>query len=55
MALTLFRGFRNNAACDRRWEARQLWGQMNADARSLGRETAIFLGDGSAMSVPGRR
>lgn len=51
VALSLFLGFRNNAAYDRWWEARKLWGQMIADARSLGRETAIFLGTGAR---PGR-
>lgn len=48
IALSLFLGFRNNAAYDRWWEARKLWGQMIADARSLGRETLIFLGAGPA-------
>jgi len=44
VALSLFLGFRNNAAYDRWWEARRLWGQLVADMRSLGRETEIFLG-----------
>ena len=36
-----FLGFRNNAAYDRWWEARKLWGQLVADCRALARETAL--------------
>lgn len=43
IALSLFLGFRNNAAYDRWWEARKLWGQIIADMRALGRETDLFL------------
>lgn len=43
IALSLFLGFRNNAAYDRWWEARKLWGQLIADMRALGRETELFL------------
>ncbi|MFW8594639.1 bestrophin family protein [Cribrihabitans neustonicus] len=43
VALSLFLGFRNNAAYDRWWEARRLWGQLVAGLRALGRETAIFI------------
>lgn len=46
VALSLFLGFRNNAAYDRWWEARKLWGQLISDFRNLGRETHIFLGEG---------
>jgi putative membrane protein len=45
IALSLFLGFRNNAAYDRWWEARKLWGGLLADMRSLARETAIFVQD----------
>ncbi|MHA7772843.1 bestrophin family protein [Roseibium sp. M-1] len=45
IALSLFLGFRNNAAYERWWEARKLWGQLVADMRSLGRETDLFLTD----------
>lgn len=51
VALSLFLGFRNNAAYDRWWEARKLWGQLIADARSLGRETQLFLGAGPARAA----
>ena len=44
-ALSLFLGFRNNAAYDRWWEARKLWGGLLADSRSLAREAALFLPD----------
>lgn len=45
VALSLFLGFRNNAAYDRWWEARRLWGGLLADARSIAREGEIFLPD----------
>ncbi|MCV2867823.1 hypothetical protein OEW28_04210 [Defluviimonas sp. WL0002] len=50
VALSLFLGFRNNAAYDRWWEARKLWGGMIADVRSLGRELLLFLGEGPARA-----
>lgn len=43
VALSLFLGFRNNAAYDRWWEARKLWGSMIADMRNLGRHMSIFV------------
>lgn len=46
VALSLFLGFRNNAAYDRWWEARKLWGTMIADLRNLGRHLSIFVGQG---------
>lgn len=45
IALSLFLGFRNNAAYDRWWEARKLWGLMLANMRALARETEVFLTD----------
>ena len=45
VALSLFLGFRNNAAYDRWWEARRLWGGLLADARSVAREAELFLID----------
>lgn len=44
VALSLFLGFRNNAAYDRWWEARKLWGALIADVRTLGRHMSIFVG-----------
>ncbi|ATG38127.1 putative membrane protein (plasmid) [Phaeobacter piscinae] len=46
VALSLFLGFRNNAAYDRWWEARKLWGSMIADIRNLGRHMCVFVGKG---------
>jgi putative membrane protein len=43
IALSLFLGFRNNAAHDRWWEGRKLWGQLIADLRTLSREVEIFI------------
>ncbi|MBC7476990.1 MAG: bestrophin family protein, partial [Pseudorhodobacter sp.] len=48
VALSLFLGFRNNAAYDRWWEARRLWGGLVADLRSLARELDLFLPDTEA-------
>lgn len=45
IALSLFLGFRNNAAYDRWWEARKLWGGLLADLRSLAREARVFVHD----------
>jgi len=43
IALSLFLGFRNNAAYDRWWEARKLWGGLLADLRSFAREVQVFV------------
>jgi ion channel-forming bestrophin family protein len=45
VALSLFLGFRNNAAYDRWWEARRLWGGLLADMRSFAREVDLFVAD----------
>lgn len=45
IGLSLFLGFRNNAAYDRWWEARRLWGGLLADLRSLAREVEVFVAD----------
>lgn len=45
IALSLFLGFRNNAAYDRWWEARRLWGGLLADLRAFAREAEIFVRD----------
>lgn len=47
VALSLFLGFRNNAAYDRWWEARKLWGQMIAEVRNLGRHMHVFVSSSS--------
>lgn len=51
IALSLFLGFRNNAAYDRWWEARKLWGGMIADVRNLGRETRMFMDSAAARAA----
>lgn len=45
IGLSLFLGFRNNAAYDRWWEARKLWGGLLADIRSLARDVEVFVAD----------
>lgn len=45
IALSLFLGFRNNAAYDRWWEARKLWGGLLADLRAFAREVEVFVPD----------
>lgn len=43
LALAIFLGFRNSAAYDRYWEARKLWGDLAARARSFGREMQTMV------------
>lgn len=43
IALSIFLGFRNNAAYDRWWEARKLWGEMVYEIRSLARSSETLL------------
>ncbi|WP_347302968.1 bestrophin family ion channel [Croceibacterium sp. TMG7-5b_MA50] len=50
VALSLFLGFRNNAAYDRWWEARKLWGGLLADMRNLAREVELFVADPTARA-----
>ena len=45
VALSLFLEFRNNAAYDRWWEARKLWGGLLGDLRALTREVDVFVPD----------
>jgi putative membrane protein len=55
VALSLFLGFRNNAAYDRWWEARTLWGQLVVDARCLARQVDSFIDDSSAEGQKARQ
>ncbi len=48
LALAIFLGFRNNAAYDRYWEARKLWGELVHRSRSLARQ---LLGLAGPVSV----
>ncbi|MFG1488713.1 bestrophin family ion channel [Oceanospirillum sp. HFRX-1_2] len=43
IALSLFLGFRNNAAYDRWWEGRKLWGSLVYETRAMGRATELLL------------
>lgn len=43
IALSLFLGFRNNAAYERWWEARKQWGDMVNEIRSLARSSETLL------------
>lgn len=50
ITLSLYLGFRNNAAYDRWWEARKLWGQLVYDIRNLARAAhAIVPADSGAL------
>lgn len=48
VALSLFLGFRNNAAYERWWESRRLWGVIIAETRNLGRHMTLFVGEAAA-------
>lgn len=43
-AISLILGFRTNAAYDRWWEARKVWGAIVNDSRSLVRQLQVLLG-----------
>jgi putative membrane protein len=43
VAISLYLGFRNNAAYDRWWEARKLWGQLIFDIRNLSRAVIAIV------------
>ena len=45
VTLSIYLGFRNNAAYDRWWEARKLWGQLVYDIRNLTRSTLSLVPD----------
>jgi len=47
LPLAIFLGFRNNAAYDRFWEARKLWGEVILRSRSLARQCrSLIAGEG---------
>ncbi len=45
ITLSIYLGFRNNAAYDRWWEARKLWGQLVYDTRNLARAATTLIED----------
>jgi ion channel-forming bestrophin family protein len=52
VALSIFLGFRNNAAYDRWWEARKLWGQLVFEIRNLTRSSLALLPADSGEARP---
>ncbi len=53
LAVSIFLGFRNNAAYDRYWEGRKLWGGMVNVSRSFARQitTLVTLPEGESPST----
>jgi len=45
VTLSIYLSFRNNAAYDRWWEARKLWGALVFEIRNLARATTSLIGD----------
>lgn len=54
IALSLFLGFRNQAAYDRWWEARKLWGEMVFEIRGLARSSETLLDLAAEKSEAGQ-
>ncbi|MET0280143.1 MAG: bestrophin family ion channel [Steroidobacteraceae bacterium] len=52
VALSIYLGFRNNAAYDRWWEARKLWGQMVFEIRNLTRAAMALIPADSGATRP---
>jgi putative membrane protein len=45
LPLAIFLGFRNNAAYDRYWEGRKLWGELVHKSRSFSRQCLSLIND----------
>jgi putative membrane protein len=52
VALSIFLGFRNNAAYERWWEARKLWGQLVFEIRNLARAAQALVPADSGQIRP---
>ncbi len=52
VALGIFLGFRNNAAYDRWWEGRKLWGAMVNTARTFTRQILTLIGPQPGRPAP---
>lgn len=52
VSLSIFLGFRNNAAYDRWWEARKLWGEMVFEIRNLTRAATAVIPRESGVVRP---
>lgn len=50
LALAIFLGFRNNAAYDRYWEGRKLWGGLVNVTRNFGLQTRLIRSDAEAAT-----
>lgn len=55
LPLGIFLGFRNNAAYDRFWEGRKLWGGMVNTSRTLTRQILSFIEVPEASSEEGKK
>ncbi|MFM9436030.1 ion channel-forming bestrophin family protein [Janthinobacterium sp. CG_23.3] len=51
LPLAIFLGFRNNAAYDRYWEGRKLWGELVHRCRSLSRQCQSLIGAAAPASA----
>ena len=47
LPIAIFLGFRNNAAYDRFWEGRKLWGELVLRSRNLSRQCLTLISDAS--------
>ena len=52
VSLSIYLGFRNNAAYDRWWEARKLWGQLVFDIRNLARAATALVPSNTGQTRP---
>lgn len=52
VTLSIYLGFRNNAAYDRWWEARKLWGQLVFDIRNLARSATTLIPEQTGQTRP---
>ncbi len=51
LPIAIFLGFRNNAAYDRFWEGRKLWGELVLRSRNLARQCLSFIHDQQPASA----
>lgn len=51
LPLAIFLGFRNNAAYDRYWEGRRLWGSLIADAQNFARQCQTLVKDSAPVNA----
>src|SRR6187551_940879 len=52
VALSIFLGFRNNAAYDRWWEGRKLWGGLVNSTRTCARQMLTLVGPADVTTLP---